>query len=75
MHDSIGYVYLICLEQVYSGRKRYCSDISPAIGKCNPNDWKAELRVVYHTKLIINPKCLIIDDLSKKLFNLNNLIT
>ena len=62
MHDTLGYVYLLCLNQVYASRKRYCSDISSA--KSNPTDWKVDLRLVFQAKLIINPKILIIDDLS-----------
>lgn len=52
-------------------RKRHASAVSST--KSQPNDLKLELTIVYQTKLLINPKSLIIDDLSqlkKKKINL-----
>lgn len=60
VHDAIGYVYLLSINQVYT-RKRYASDISSA--NKNPTDWKLDLRLVHQSKLLINPKHMIIEDL------------
>jgi hypothetical protein len=64
VHDAIGYVYFFTINQIWL-RKRYASDISAA--KSYPGDWKLDLVNVYQTKLLINPKFLLIDDICKKI--------
>jgi hypothetical protein len=63
VHDCLGYVYFFAINQVWS-RKRYASDVSSA--KSLPTDWKTDLCLIYQTKLLINPKEVIIDDICKK---------
>ena len=60
VHDNLGSIYFYGINQVWS-RKRYASDVSSA--KSMPADWKMELCIVYQTKLLINPKEALIDDL------------
>jgi hypothetical protein len=62
VHDALGNVYFFGINQVWS-RKRNASDISSA--KSLPSDWKLELCIMYQTKLLINPKEALIDDLCR----------
>lgn len=53
--------------KVYT-RRRYASDISSA--NKNPTDWKLDLRLVHQSKLLINPKNMIIEDFSNEVIEI-----
>lgn len=61
VHDALGYVYFYSIVKVLGSRKRVASDISSA--KPQPNNWTLDLSIAYQTKLLLNPKHLLIEDL------------